>query len=428
MKTKKLLSLILTVVIAFGMFTGCGSQQTSSDSTSDSKKEVTLNALFMKQAGYSESDVKAITDEFQQKNPNIKVQLTFVPYESLEQKILTAAPTGGYDVVCIDAPWTAKFAKAGIVKDITSKLSDGDRSDIFTGAIDAVSYQDKLYGMPWLNDTKYLFYNKEMLTKAGIKEAPKTWDELIADAKIIKDKGIVKYPLVWSWAQAEALVCDYTSLTGSFGGAMVDKDGKPSFTTSQNKKALDLMYQSIKDGLTNPSSLEFLEEDVRGTFSSGKAAFALNWTYMFNMANDPKESQIVGKVGIAPIPGSDGITSASVNGGMGLSITAGSQNDEAAWTYIQYLSSKDVQKKYAKNALPIWKSLYEDKDVVATGPDVVKAAKVQYEYLVNRPRVPWYGELSTEIQVQVQKVLQGKTSSDAALKALQDKANSLANQ
>ena len=109
-------------------------------------------------------------------------------------------------------------------------------------------------------------------------------------------------------------------------------------------------------------------------------------------------------------------------------ITAGSKNPDIAWNYITFISSKDVQKKYAKNALPIWISLYDDADVIATNPDVVKISKTQYSYLVNRPQVPYYSELSNDsIQIEVQKVLLGKTSPADALKAIQDKAVELAN-
>ena len=66
------------------------------------------------------------------------------------------------------------------------------------------------------------------------------------------------------------------------------------------------MKKTLDDGLTNPNSHEYLEEDVRKVFSNGEAAFALNWTYMYNLANDPKESKIAGKVGIVPAPGVDG--------------------------------------------------------------------------------------------------------------------------
>ncbi len=415
---KKLLGLILTSVLVVGSLVGCGNTEGAKDD------KVTLNALFMKQAGYSEDDIKAITTDFETKNPDIKINPTFVSYEALEQKILTSAATGGYDVVLIDAPWAAKFAKAGITKEVTDKLSDENRNDIFEGALDSVSYEGKLYGMPWLNDTKFLYYNKEMLQQAGFTEAPKTWDELMNQAKVMKDKGIVEFPIVWSWKQAEALICDYTSISESFGGKMII-DGEPTITDDANKVSLDFMVNSIEDGISNPKSTEFLEEDVRGIFSSGKAAFALNWTYMYNMANDPNESQVAGKVGIALSPGTNEVISASVNGGMGLAIAKGSKHPDEAWKYIEYLSSKDVQKEYAKNALPIWKSLYEDQTVIDTNPEVVAVSKEQYNHLANRPRVPWYGELSTNLQVNIQKALLGQISTDEALNQAQEKAEEI---
>ncbi|WP_409250675.1 ABC transporter substrate-binding protein [Bacillus sp. SCS-153A] len=418
---KKWLTVAMVCLLIFGM-SAC-----SSSNEKTSGEGVTLNALFMKQAGYSEKDVTNITKEFEEKNPGIKVNPTFVPYESLEQKIQTSAKSGGYDVVIIDAPWTAKFAQAGFVKDVSDKISDDVKSDVFQGAIDSVSYDGKNYGMPWLNDTKFLFYNKEMLKSAGFENPPATWEELIEQAKVIKDKGIVEYPIVWSWSQAEALVCDVTALVGSFGGTLVDDSGNPTVTSPENEKAVNLMVDSLNNGISNPKSTQYLEEDVRGVFSSGNAAFALNWTYMFNMANDENESSVAGKVGISPVPGANQSTGKSVNGGMGLSVTTGSKHVEEAWKYIEYLSSKDVQKNYAKNALPIWKSLYEDEEVVKTGPEVVEVSKIQYGNLVNRPRVPWYGEFSNVIQVELQKALLGSEKTPKALSNIQNKANEITN-
>jgi multiple sugar transport system substrate-binding protein len=386
---------------------------------------VTINALFMKQAGYQEEDIIAGTRDFQNAHPEINVNLTFVPYEQLEEKIITSAQAGSYDVVLSDGPFTAKFAQAGIVKSVPP-LSPADQKDIFEGALLSTLYRGRSYGMPWLNDCKYLFYNKKILQEAGFANPPKTWEELAAQAKVIKDKKLVKFPIAWSWAQAECLTCDYTVLSAAFGGAMFDKDGNPTLTAAGNKKALDYMVATLNEGLTNPNSLEFTENEVDSTFIKGDAAFALNWTFQFNEAQDPSKSAVVGQVGIALIPGSGSIRSATVNGGQPLSISAGSKRSTEAWQYILYMSSKDFQKKFPKNALPIWKSLYDDKDVVASSPEVVRVAKEQYNYLVNRPVVPFYSEFSTDLQVRIQEVLQGKKSSDQALREVQAKALELA--
>jgi len=158
---------------------------------------VTLNALFMKQAGYSEEDVTSATKEFETKNPGVTVNLTFVPNEQLEQKITTSAEAGTYDVVLSDGQFTAKFAKAGLVQSVP-EIAQADVKDIFPGALDSTMYQGKLYGMPWMNDVKYLFYNKKMLKAAGFADPPRTLDEMVKMAKVLKQKKIVEYPIAWS--------------------------------------------------------------------------------------------------------------------------------------------------------------------------------------------------------------------------------------
>jgi multiple sugar transport system substrate-binding protein len=149
------------------------------------------------------------------------------------------------------------------------------KSGVLPGAWTTVGYNGRRYGMPWILDTKYLFYNREMLEKAGISAPPKTWEELADQAKTIKDKGIVEYPVVWSWAQAEAVICDYTTLLSAFGGSFLDAQGKPVFQTGGGQKALEYMVSTVESGITNPNSKEYLEEDVRRVFQNGEAAFAL---------------------------------------------------------------------------------------------------------------------------------------------------------
>jgi multiple sugar transport system substrate-binding protein len=385
----------------------------------------TINALFMKQAGYSEEDVTAGTKDFEKANPNIKVQLTFVPYEQLEEKIITSAQAGSYDVVLSDGPFTAKFAKAGIIREVPA-LSAADQKDIFTGALASTVYGGKSWGMPWLNDCKYLFYNTKMLKAAGFTNPPKTWDELLAQAKVMKAKNIVKYPIAWSWAQAEALMCDYTVLAASFGGAMFDAKGNPTLTAAGNKRALDFMVKTINEGVTNPNSLEFVEDNVLATFANGDAAFGLNWTYMYSGAMDPEKSKVINDVGVALIPGSDKAVSATVNGGQPLSISAGCRQEKAAWQYILYMAGRGFQKTYSKNAVPIWQSLYADQVVIDYNPVIVKLAGEQYKYLVNRPSLPFYSEFSTDFQVRIQDVMRGKKTSDKALQEEQAFAASLA--
>ncbi len=385
--------------------------------TAASAAPVTINALLMKQSAYSEEDIRNMTKDFQALNPDIKVNLEFVAYEALHDKIVAsqAAGTNGYDVVLFDVIWPAEFAQNGFLRDVTARIPTTSNTQVMQGAWTTVTYDNKRFGMPWILDTKYLFYNKDMLKRAGIKAPPRTWEELQQQAEILKKKNITQYPIVWSWAQAEALICDYTTLVSAFGGQFY-KGTTPAFNSGGGLKALNYMTDSVKRGLSNPNSKEYLEEDVRRVFSSGQAAFALNWTYMYNLVNDPKQSKVVGKVGVVPAPGATGISSASaMNGSMALGITGNSSHDEAAWKYITYLTSQPVQNKYSKLSLPIWKSSYVNPQVVKGQEPLIKAANTALPLMYPRPTIARYQEVSVALQKAIQEALLGRKTPQAAL-------------
>ncbi|HEX2863426.1 MAG TPA: extracellular solute-binding protein [Deinococcales bacterium] len=409
--------LVLALTAGLGLAALTASAQTT---------PVTLKALFMKQAAYSEADIQAMTADFEKANPNVKVDLEFVPYEGLHDKIVASQGAGaaGYDVVLFDVIWPAEFAQNGFLTDVTSRIPPSWNSQIFNGAWTTVSYDGKRYGMPWILDTMYLYYNTDMLKKAGIKAPPKTWEELAADAQILKDKKVVQYPVVWSWSQAEALVCTYTTLISAYKGSFFDAAGNPSFQTGGGLKALQYMTDSLKKGLSNPHSTEYLEEDVRRVFSSGQAAFALNWTYMYNLANDPKQSKVAGKVGIEPAPGAKGLTQVSaMNGSMGLGVSPNSAHPDEAWKYIVALTSRPVQEKYAKLSLPIWKASYTQPAVLKGQEQLIKAADQALNAMYPRPLSARYPEFSTVLQKAIQQALLGKATPE---KALQDAATAAA--
>ena len=385
--------------------------------SSPAHAETKINALFMAQAAYSEADVRAMTEAFTKANPDVTVNLEFVPYEGLHDKtVLAQGSGGGYDVVLFDVIWPAEYATNKVLTDVTDKITPEMKSGVLPGAWTTVEYDGKRYGMPWILDTKYLFYNKEILEKAGIKSPPKTWAELAEQAKTIKDKGLLATPIAWSWSQAEAAICDYTTLVSAYGGSFL-KDGKPVFQTGGGLDALNYMVDSYKSGLTNPNSKEFLEEDVRRVFQNGEAAFALNWTYMYNMANDPKDSKVAGKVGVVPAPGVEGKSTVSaVNGSMGLGITSTSKHPDEAWKYITFMTSQATQNQYAKLSLPIWSSSYDDPAVSKGQEELIAAAKVSLAAMYPRPTTPKYQELSTGLQQAIQEALLGQAAPEDALK------------
>lgn len=382
---------------------------------------VALNVLIMSDTAYSDGDVQSMTADFNAKHPGVNVKVDFVPYAGLRDRILLSQGSdGAYDVVLIDVIWLAEFAKRNLVVDVTDRVDANLRGQVFEGAWKTADLGGRLYGFPWLVDAKFLYYNKKMLAAAGFSAPPKTWDELNQQAKAIKDKGIVKYPMVWNWGQNEEIVCDFAYLLAAQGGQFFDASGKPAFQET-GAKVLAYMQDQLKSGLANPSSLEYAAEDGRRAFLSGEAAFSFNWQYVYALSKNPAESKVVGDVGVAPAPASASAPlGTSVNGSMALSITKSSKHPEEAWQYITFMTSKALQDKYAKAVLPVWTASYSDPAVVAGQEELAAAAQPNFANMVLRPVIANYVEMSTALQEGIQSVLYGKAEPDAVLSSIAD--------
>ena len=437
---------ILILALAISVV-GCASQPTAAPVTTQqpggqpAAAPVTVRVITMDQAAMSTSQFDDVAKEFEAANPDIKLEMTYVPYEQVHDKIVTgmAASPPAYDVVMVDVIWYDEFVKAGYLADVTDKITPDERQNIFPTAWNVVTRNAKAYGMPWLLDTKYLFYNTDILKQAGFDNPPATWEELLTQAQAIKDQSLVEYPIVWSWAQAEAAICDFTALLYGDGGQFLDANGQPTFNNDKGVEVLTWMKQTLDDGLSNPASVSDLENNVLDVMNQGKAAFSLNWLFAYDVSNfAADQSQVMGQVGITTIPVFQSMAgtlkSASVDGSTGFSVTATSPNVDAAWKYIEYLTSEPVQMKYSSNMLPVWSTAYQG-DNLATlesatkgGSVTVPAFEEQFKYAVLRPNIPYYQEGSTALQLALQQALTGQSSPKDALDAAAAKWSELANQ
>jgi multiple sugar transport system substrate-binding protein len=418
--------LLVTATAVLLVASACSSSATTAPAASagaasgavDTTTPMTLNVLLMQQAAYSASDIQAMDDAFTKQYPNITINPELVSYDSLHDKIVTAqvGGNGKYDVVLMDTPWPAELVTANIVSDITSKIPADFLSGVFDSAWTAAKYNGKTYGVPWINDTKFFFYNSDMFSKAGLTAAPKTWDEVEADAKAIKAAGIVKYPITASWKQAEAVICDWTQLAAAFGGSdFVDANGKALFNQGGGLAALTFMKKLLDEGLVDPASLSQTEDDVNSVVSAGQAAMALNWTYGLSVMNDPSKSTVAGKMKVAPSPGEGSVTTSGVNGGMSLAVTTTTKHPNEALAYALFMASEKSQEMDVANALPMWKASFDDPNVTKNNPDLFAAAKIEFAGLVARPVVPYYTKLSNALQDAIQQALLGKKTPQQAL-------------
>lgn len=419
-RVQKVLALVLLVVFLIGVV-GCAGQ------TKDGPK--TLRVLAMQQAGPTPEEMNAIVAKFNDSNPNVTVEIEYVSYDALHDKIATAMSTTppAYDIVLTDDIWYAEFAANGYLLDVTSRLDKNMKENIFDSAWAITTVNGKTYGMPWLLDAKYFFYNENILKEAGFNAPPATWEEMVEMSQVIKEKGLVEYPIAWSWAQAEAAICDFVTLLEGNGSQLVDKDGKPIFNNEKGVETLEWMKETIDAGLSNPASITYVEEDVRNVFSQGKAAFAINWLYMYDLAAlDKNESQITGQVKMSLMPVFEagkaaGLTSATINGSMCFSVVAKSANPDQAWEFVKFLTSEEIQKEYAAHLLPVWSNNYEGDALTAlealnpSTPVTVPMFKEQIPFSMVRPKVAYYSEGSKILQLALQEALTGQKTAQQAL-------------
>lgn len=403
--------------------TGASSPATTSTTGGDAASG-TVNVLLMKQAGWTEDDWAGVISSFTTANPGVTVNPTFVAYEALHDKIVTSAAAGTYDVIHMDVIWPPEFAEKGMIVDVTSRVPSSWTSDMQGGALQAAQYQGKFYGAPAFPSTKLFYYNTDLMDQAGITmDDIATWDGVMAAAKKMKDDGISKYPLAWSWAQAEAVICDFAQLLGAFGGAFTDASGQLIVNDAAGQKTLQFMVDTLNDGTSAPGSPTFLEDDVIKALQSGDTAFGLNWESTFRDLNDESASQVAGKCGVMTTPKGESGKQPGVNGAMAYAITTGSANQDAAWNFIQFAISPDIQDGLAQSAMPDWTASYSDSTVVANNPEVFDACRTAYADSILRPQVVNYNQVSAILQVEIQNALLGNKTVEQALNDAVEQGN-----
>jgi multiple sugar transport system substrate-binding protein len=359
----------------------------------------------------------------------IKVNQVQVQYNELLDKINTSVQGGSdTDVIEMDTIWTAQFASAGWIEDLSDRITPDLKSDIPQSSLSAVTYQGKLYGMPWFNSAKHLFYNAKLLKDGGFDSPPATLDDFVKQAQATTKQG--QWGSVWGWKQAEGLICDWVAIMYTNKNAQIlDDSGKAVFNTHGGTEAVQWMVDLLyKYKVADPASLEYTEADAQKEFQTGSVALMYNWEGILPDANDPAKSQAAPNVKVGLLPGSADVKSSSVNGSEGWAILKQSKHKDAAWKLLQYMASPAWQKKSAIIAgdYPILSSLYSDPDLQKNVQDFPIYGE-QFKYLAVRPQVPGYAQKSDIIQKHIHEALLGKVSPKDAMDAAAQEVNNATN-
>lgn len=364
--------------------------------------------------------LRALLDEFERLHPGIVVRDETLPAGSDEQHQFYAinlqAKSRAFDVLAVDVIWVAEFAHAGWLHELTAQLPPQERAAFFPGPIEAVTYQGRVYAVPWFVDAGLLYYRKDLLEKYAV-PVPRTWGELArtAQAVMAREPGITGF--VWQGKQYEGLVCNALEYIWSNGGEVLS-GGRIVLDTPRNRQALAFMADLVhRYGVTPASVTTATEEPSRHVFGQGRALFLRNWPYAWRLFQDPR-SRVYGKVGVTLLPHFEGGVSVATLGGWQLAVNRHSRHPEAGGELVRYLTSAPAQKQLALayGFQPARVALYRDPELLAAQPFLATLERV-FAAARPRPVTPYYVRVSQVLQSELSAIVAGLKTPEAALAA-----------
>ena len=332
----------------------------------------------------------ALINAFEKQYPNIHVSLVSAPTNTdTNRATLVTTISGGAttpDVFMGDVIWPAQFGAHQLAVPLSDYLPASYWSQFASGLVQGASYKGKVYGSPLFEDQGFMYYRKDLLSKAGM-SPPTTWQQLETDAKTLVASHAVKYGFVWQGASYEGLTCNFMEYLASAGGTATNSNyTKATLDSPQALQALTFMRSLITSGVTPAAVTTFQEPQAMTAFADGDAAFLRNWDYAYSDANTPSTSSVVGKVGVEPMPAFAGQPTPGYSniGGWNLYINPHSKNVAADLTFIKFMASPTAQTILATefSEIPTTTVVRNSPTVIALNPVLAIVGKTK---LVPRP-------------------------------------------
>jgi sorbitol/mannitol transport system substrate-binding protein len=392
-----------------------------------------------------------LSDKFAAAYPNIKLSFVMLPENELRDRVTTDITTGAgsFDIVQIGTFETPIFAKNGWLASVDDLMAANpknvqpnyDVDDLLKPIRLGLSYEGKLYALPFYGESSMTFYNKKMFAEAGLKmpEEP-TWDQIKEFACKLHKPDKKQYGIALrglpGWGEVFAPL---TTVINTFGGKWFDMDWKPQLDSKEWHDAVSFYVDLIqKCGVPGAANNGFSESLT--AMAQGQAAMWVDATVAAGFLTDPKQSKIVNDVGFAMAPYGPVKKGYHWLWSWAYAIPKTSKHQPEALQFLTWSTSKDyielVGKTYGWQTVPpgTRESTYKN-------PEYLKAAKAFAEITLKsietadptdatRDKVPYVGVqfvgipefqgIGTDVSQQISAAIAGKISVDEALKKGQE--------
>ena len=385
--------------------------------------------------------LKKLSSKFEEQNPDIKLNWVVVEENVLRQRVTTdvSQSSGQFDLVYLGLYEAPIFAKRGWLLPIENVPASYDLDDVFKSIRDGLSYNGKLYALPFNAESSMLMYRKDLFDAKGLTmpEQP-TYDDIVKFAGALTDKSKGMYGITLrgkpGWGENMAFV---GTLLNTFGATWFDMKWKPTIDTPEWKKAITFYVNLMKkDGPPGASSNGFNENLT--LFGSGKAAMWIDATSGAGPLFDKSQSQVSDKVAFTSAP-----VAATPNGShwlwsWALAIPKAAKQPEAALTFAEWATSKEYIKMAAEDGgwatVPpgTRKSTYDNPEYQAAAPFASVTLKAMQTADPTNPAIkpvpyvgvqfvgiPEFQAIGTQVGQNISAALAGKESVEQALKTSQ---------
>lgn len=403
----KLPKKLLATLAAAGLTAGLVACSSDDDSSGGDSESNTSRGPITYAMGKNDTDkVQPIIDKWNAEHPDEKVTLKELAGEADAQRDTLVqslqADSSDYDVMALDVIWTAQFAANGWLAPLTGDL-ETSTDGILDAPVESATYNDTLYALPQNTNGQLLYRNTEL-----IPEAPENWDALRASCEPLpEDKGCLTLQL----SQYEGLTLNTLDAIHAWGGSLIDDQGNVTVDTPEAKAGLQALVDAYGDGTITKESTGATEEETMQAFTNEQSAYAVNWPYMFDAAD---ETPVAGKFEVTPLVGPDGM-GVSTLGGYNNGINAHSENKATARDFIEFVISEESQMGFAEESFPpVLASIYDDEALVEKFP-YLPALKESLENAKPRPVSPYYEAMSKGVQDNAYAAINGSKDVDTAI-------------
>lgn len=329
-------------------------------------------------------------------NGRYTISFEFLPAQADAQREQLVRRLGAeddsIDIVGMDVIWTAEFANAGWLLPWDGPQREQVTDGVFDSVIESASFEGELYAAPFTSNTQLLWYRKDLVPKA-----PKTWDEMIAEAKRIgPSEGLIQVQA----ARYEGFTVWVNSMIESAGTQVLSGPTEVDLEEVPTKEAIRVMAEYANSDQA-PANVDTSTEDTaRLGFEGGDSAFMLNYPFVYPSAKE-NAPDIFKQIAATKYPQvTPDEPSRPPLGGINLAVSKFSENPDLAFEAITCLVKPENQITAATlgGLPPVNEALYDTKDIAKAYPGFSDIIRQSIEDAAPRPLTPAYTDLSLAIQ------------------------------